>query len=98
MTKDERDFLLTLSKSIRDQLDIQDRLIQRLLHEDRYLTLQEIKEHVPGITAHKLNDLTRTGHLTVRKLSPRNTVYLESSLRKMFPNCFEEFHGEHQHA
>ena len=90
MTNEERSFLLELSKSIKSQLEIQDRLITRLLHEDRYMTLQEVKDLIPGITAHKLNDLSRAGHLTIKKLGPRNTLYLESSLRRMFPSSFPE--------
>lgn len=96
MTRDEKDFLLELSKSIEYQLELQKKLVCRLLQEDRYLTLQEVKEHVPNITAHKLNDLTRAGHLKVRKVSPRNTLYLESSLRKVFPNCFEDLAATEQ--
>ena len=59
MTNEERDFLISLSKSIRSQLELQEILIDTLIHEDRYLSLQEVKEIIPGITTNRLNRRSR---------------------------------------
>lgn len=88
MTLEERDFLITLSKSIRSQLELQERLIDTLLHEDRYLSLQEVKEIIPGITTNRLNALARAGKIKTRRISSRKHEYLESSLVETFPKRF----------
>lgn len=88
MTLEEKDFLIMLSKSIRSQLELQEKLIDTLLHEDRYLSLQEVKEIIPGITTSRLNALARAGKIKTRRISSRKHEYLESSLVETFPKRF----------
>lgn len=88
MTTEEMDFLVGLSQSIISQLELQQKLIERLMGEDRYLSLQEVKERIPGITTGRLNALARAGKLKTRELSPRRHEYLESSLAELFPRRF----------
>ena len=88
MTNEERDFLISLSKSIRSQLELQEMLIDTLSHEDRYLSLQEVKEIIPGITTNRLNALARAGKIKTRRISSRKHEYLESSLAELFPKRF----------
>ena len=85
MTDSDRTFLITLSESIQKQLELQKTLIERLLKEDPYLTLEEVKALIPGVTTHRLNDLARRGILITKKTSPRTTLYLMSSLKLFFP-------------
>ena len=88
MTNEERDFLISLSKSIRSQLELQEILIDKLMHEDRYLSLQEVKERLPGISTNRLNALARAGKIKTRQISSRKHEYLESSLAELFPKRF----------
>ena len=88
MTLEEKDFLIMLSKSIRSQLELQEKLIDTLLHEDRYLSLQEVKEIIPGITTSRLNALARAGKIKTRRISSRKHEYLESSLVETVPKRF----------
>lgn len=88
MTNEERDFLISLSKSIRSQLELQEMLIDKLMHEDRYLSLQEVKERLSGISTNRLNALARAGKIKTRQISSRKHEYLESSLAELFPKRF----------
>lgn len=82
------EFLIGLVKSIRSQQELLEILIDKLLHEDRYLSLEEVKERIPGITTSRLNALARAGRLKARQISSRKHEYLESSLAELFPRFF----------
>ena len=100
MMDSDRRLLLSLSESLKIQMDTlavmmrtQDELRARIKAEeavrnDRFLSLAEVKKVYPDVDTHRLNALTRSGTLKVRKLSSRKTEYSLMSLKAAFPDAF----------
>ena len=67
---------------------LQDSFVGKMLEDDRYLTLDEVKKRVPGISTRRLNQLVRSGRLTVMEVSKRKHLYYLPSLMSEFPENF----------
>lgn len=74
------DLLLVFAKSIREQLRVLDALIEGFEARNDWLTLDEVRGELPGISAKRLNTLSRAGVIETRKLSPRRTLYRRESI------------------